>query len=77
MLNTPENFTASKLKWVKENEAELYSEVAYYILSGDYIACKLTGEIATSINSLSEEMLWDFKEKKVTNWLLELHQQNG
>jgi xylulokinase len=70
LFNAPGNFTASKLKWVKENEPELYSKVAYYMLPGDYIAFKLTGEIATTINGLSEGMLWDFKEKKVANWLL-------
>ncbi|MGB0828800.1 MAG: xylulokinase [Flavobacteriaceae bacterium] len=70
LLNAPGNFTASKLKWVKENEPELYAKVAYFMLPGDYIAFKLTGEIATTIQGLSEAMLWDFKEKKVANWLL-------
>ena len=73
LFNAPGNFTASKLKWVKENEPDLYSRVAYYMLPGDYIAFKLTGEIATTINGLSEGMLWDFKEKKVANWLLEYY----
>ena len=71
LFNAPGNFTASKLKWVKENEPERYSKVAHYMLPGDYIAFKLTGEIATTINGLSEGMLWDFKEKKVAHWLLE------
>jgi len=43
------------------------------MLPGDYIAFKLTGEIATTINGLSEGMLWDFKEKKVANWLLDYY----
>ena len=73
LLNAPGNFTASKLKWVKENEPELYSKVAYYMLPGDYIAFKLTGEIATTIQGLSEAMLWDFKDKKVANWLLDYY----
>ena len=73
LLNAPGNFTASKLKWVKENEPELYSKVAHFMLPGDFIAFKLTGEIATTINGLSEGMLWDFKEKKVASWLLDYY----
>ena len=73
LFNAPGNFTASKLKWVKENEPEIYSKVAYYMLPGDFIAYKLTGEIATTINGLSEGMLWDFKDKKVADWLLDYY----
>ena len=73
LLNAPGNFTASKLKWVKENEPELYTKIKHYMLPGDYIAYKLTGEIATTRNGLSEGMLWDYKEKKVAHWLLEYY----
>jgi xylulokinase len=71
LLNAPGNFTASKLKWVKENEPEVYEQVAYYMLPGDYIANKLTDEVVTTKNGLSEGMLWDYKEKKVADWLLD------
>ena len=73
LLNGPGNFTASKLKWVRENEPEIYSKIAHYMLPGDFIAYKLTGEIATTINGLSEGILWDFKEKKVADWLLDYY----
>ena len=73
LFNAPGNFTASKLKWVKENEPHIYEKIAYYMLPGDYIVFRLTGEIATTINGLSEGMLWDFKEKKVANWLLDYY----
>lgn len=73
LFNAPGNFTASKLKWVKENEPERYAKVAHYMLPGDFIAFRLTGEIATTVNGLSEGMLWDFKEKKVANWLLDYY----
>ena len=73
LFNAPGNFTASKLKWVKENEPEIYSKIAHYMLPGDFIAYKLTGEISTTINGLSEGMLWDFKEKKVADWLLDYY----
>ena len=73
LLNAPGNFTASKLKWVKENEPEVYKQVAHYMLPGDYIAYKLTDEVATTKNGLSEGMLWDYKEKKVADWLLDYY----
>ncbi|REG99622.1 xylulokinase [Flavobacterium aquicola] len=73
LLNSPGNFTASKLKWVKENEPELYTKIYKYMLPGDYIAYKLTGDITTTKNGLSEGMLWDYKENKTADWLLEYY----
>ncbi|WP_269236246.1 xylulokinase [Flavobacterium flavigenum] len=73
LLNSPGNFTASKLKWVKENEPQVYSKIAKYMLPGDYIALKLTGEVTTTKNGLSEGMLWDYKENKVADWLLDYY----
>ncbi|WP_348798018.1 xylulokinase [Flavobacterium adhaerens] len=71
LLNSPGNFTASKLKWVKDNEPEVYNKIYKYMLPGDFIALKLTGEVTTTKNGLSEGMLWDYKENKVADWLLE------
>lgn len=73
LLNSPGNFTASKLKWVKENEPEIYRNIYKYMLPGDFIAYKLTGVIATTKNGLSEGMLWDYKENKVADWLLDYY----
>lgn len=70
LLNSPGNFTASKLKWVKENEPEIYKNIYKMMLPGDFIAYKFTGEFATTKNGLSEGILWDYKENKVANWLL-------
>lgn len=67
LLNSPGNFTASKLKWVKDNESELYEKIYKYMLPGDYIAYKLTGEMNTTKNGLSEGILWDYKEDKVAD----------
>jgi xylulokinase len=58
---------------VKENEPEIYSKVYKYMLPGDYIAYKLTGDVTTTKNGLSEGMLWDYKENKVANWLLDYY----
>ena len=73
LLNSPGNFTASKLKWVKDNEPEVYDKIYKYMLPGDYIAYKLTGEINTTRNGLSEGIIWDYKENKAANWLLEYY----
>ncbi len=73
LLNSPGNFTASKLKWVKENEPEIYKNIYKYMLPGDFIAYKLTGAMTTTKNGLSEGMLWDYKENKVANWLLDYY----
>ncbi len=72
-LNSPGNFTASKLKWVKENEPQLYDKVAHILLPGDYIAMKLTGEVNTTVSGLSEGIFWNFKEHKLSSKLLDYY----
>lgn len=69
-LNSPGNFTASKLKWVKENEPEIYAKIHKVMLPGDYIAMKMTGEINTTVSGLSEGIMWDFKEGHLADKLL-------
>ena len=61
MLNSPANFTASKLKWVMDNEPEIFAQVHKFMLPGDYIAMKIAGSITTTIPGLSEAILWDYK----------------
>jgi xylulokinase len=60
LLNSPGNFTASKLAWVKENEPEVYAQIDKFMLPGDFIGMKLTGSITSSISSLSEGVFYDF-----------------
>ena len=62
LLNSPGNFTASKLAWVKEHEPEVYGRIHKILLPGDFLAMKLTGEITTTVSALSEGIFWDFKE---------------
>lgn len=71
LLNSPGNFTAAKLAWVKENEPELFRQIDKVMLPGDYIAMKLTGEAQTTISGLSEGMMWDFKTKRPAKFLLD------
>lgn len=71
LLNSPGNFTASKLAWVKENEPEIYDKIDKIMLPGDYIAMKLSGEVKTTISGLSEGMMWDFAAKRPAKFLLD------
>ncbi len=73
LLNSPGNFTASKLKWVKDNQPEIYSKIYKAMLPGDYIAMKLTGSIHTTISGLSEGILWDFKQQKQADFVLDYY----
>jgi xylulokinase len=60
LLNSPGNFTAAKLAWVKDQEPEVYAKIDKIMLPGDYIAMQFTGEVTTSISALSEGIFWDF-----------------
>jgi len=71
LLNSPGNFTASKLKWVKDNEPEIFSKIHKMMLPGDYVAMKMTGEIKTTPSGLSEGIMWDFKEQKLAKMVLD------
>ena len=70
LLNSPANFTASKLKWVKNNEKELYNRVYKFMLPGDYIAYRFSGKMTTTNMGLSEAIFWDFKKNKIADFLL-------
>lgn len=72
-LNSPGNFTASKLKWVQENEHNIYNKIYKIMLPGDYIAMKLTGEIQTTISGLSEGIMWNFKKNDIATDLLNFY----
>jgi xylulokinase len=71
LLNSPGNFTASKLAWVKENEPAVYSKINKVMLPGDFIAMKMTGDCTTTVSALSEGIFWDFKENSISKEVLE------
>src|SRR3954451_2842060 len=77
LLNSPGNFTASKLGWVKKNEPQLYEQVDKMMLPGDFIAMKLTGEITTSSSALSEGVLWDFSKDELSSQVMNYFQFNN
>jgi xylulokinase len=73
LFNLPGNFTASKLKWVMQNEPEIYSKIAKMMLPGDYIAMKMTGDIKTTPSGLSEGILWDFEKENLADFVLDYY----
>jgi xylulokinase len=73
LLNSPGNFTASKLKWVQQNEPEIYAKIDKAMLPGDYIAMKLSGQIKTTPSSLSEGIIWDFQNGNLAQFVLDYY----
>ncbi|MEN5433435.1 FGGY family carbohydrate kinase [Sphingobacterium faecium] len=69
-LNSPGNFTASKLAWVKQHEPQVYEKIDKFMLPGDYLSMRLTGEINTNVSSISEGILWDFEQQQISDTLL-------
>ncbi len=73
LLNSPGNFTASKLAWVKQNLPDIYSKIYKMMLPGDYIAYKLTGELKTTSTGLSEGILWDYQSQDLAHLVLDYY----
>ncbi len=71
LLNSPGNFTATKLAWVKENEPDVYKRAYKAMLPGDYVAMKMTGDIRTTVSGLSEGIFWDFKDGKISDAVMD------
>ena len=76
LLNSPGNFTASKLAWVKEYEPQIFRQIDKIMLPGDYIAMRMTGDIVTTVSGLSEGIFWDFQQNGISEEL-ELTNQFG
>lgn len=72
-LNSPGNFTASKLKWVREHKPDIYAQIDKIMLPGDYIAMKLSGAVTTSISGLSEGIFWDYQTQDLASDLLDYY----
>ena len=71
LLNSPGNFTAAKLAWVKENEPQVYERIDKLMLPGDYIGMRLTGDIVTTVEGLSEGIFWDFKKNGLSEEIMQ------
>ena len=73
LMNSPGNFTASKLAWVKEHQPDLFNQIDKIMLPGDWLAMRLTGKVSTTISGLSEGILWDFKEESPAAILMDYY----
>ena len=73
LLNSPGNFTAAKLAWVKDNEPDTFEKIYKVMLPGDYIAMRLSGVANTTVSGLSEGMFWDFKNRQVADFLMKYY----
>ena len=73
LLNSPGNFTAAKLAWVKANEPDVYAQVTHFMLPGDYLAARMTGDIVTTASGLSEGAFWDFQANQPAQFLLDYY----
>jgi len=73
--NTPiDAFTASKLLWFKENEAQLYQKLATFIFPKDYIRYKLTGVLGTDATDAGNSLLYNYQKQ---TWERELIEELG
>ena len=70
LLNSPGNFTAAKLAWVKEYEPQIFRQIDKIMLPGDYIAMRMTGDIVTTVSGLSEGIFWDFQQNGISEELM-------
>ncbi|HKJ34167.1 MAG TPA: FGGY family carbohydrate kinase [Balneolales bacterium] len=73
LLNSPGNFTAAKLAWMKDNEPEKYEKIAYWFLPGDYFAFRFTGHPTTTKSGLSEGIFWDFERQEISSKLMDYY----
>lgn len=73
LLNSPGNFTAAKLAWVRENEPQTYERIHKIMLPGDYLALRLSGQANTTVSGLSEGMFWDFRNGRVADFLMDYY----
>lgn len=70
LLNSPGNFTAAKLAWVKNNEPDIYNKIAFIGLPGDWLAARLTGQLNATVSGLSEGIFIDHSTGQISNDVL-------
>jgi xylulokinase len=63
-------FTAPKILWVKNHEAEVYGQIAHILLPKDYVGFKLTGEYAMDKAGGAGTQLFDVRQRDWSSELL-------
>jgi len=56
-------YTAPQVKWVIENQPEVWSKVSKILIAKDFIKFKLTGQMMTDFSDASGTLLFNVKEK--------------
>ena len=62
-------FTAPKILWVKNNEPDIYAQIAHILLPKDYVRYRLTGEFASDKAGGAGTQLFDVRQR---DWSSEL-----
>jgi xylulokinase len=62
-LNLDASHVAPKIRWLADNEPEVYLKAAHFLLPGSYAAYFLTGEMAVDHSNASSTMLMDIHTK--------------
>ncbi len=65
-------FTAPKLLWLREHERENYDRISKVMLPKDYLVYTLSGVHATDVSDASGMLLFDVKNRKWSETMLEI-----
>ena len=65
-------FTAPKVVWLRNHEPEKYAKVRQILLPKDYIRYRLTGAYAAEVSDAAGTVMFDVKNRRWCNELLEL-----
>ena len=64
-------FTAPKILWLRKHEPENYRRVTKVLLPKDYVRFRLTGEFATEVSDASGTLLFDVRNRRWSEQVLD------
>jgi xylulokinase len=62
-LNLDASHVAPKIRWLADQQAEIYERAAHFLLPGSYMAYALTGELGVDYSNASSTLLLDVHTK--------------
>ncbi|HID7800882.1 TPA: xylulokinase [Proteus mirabilis] len=63
-------FTAPKLQWVAENEAEIFEQIAHVLLPKDFLRWKMSGNFASDMSDAAGTLWLDMQKRDWSDELL-------
>jgi xylulokinase len=60
---TAPTYTATHLKWIKDNQPEVWSKIRYVLVAKDFIKYRLTGKMVIDYSDASGTLLFNVKER--------------